>query len=191
MAKNDSSKLSAKLKAIEVIVRELQKVDNGDRSQVVLFALKHIGLTNITPPTTNPNSPQSGQNIGGGNSAVGLDMSIDRFIRDKKPKDQYQRVAVIAYYLEHKENKKEFKNAEMATVNTKDARQSPIRNIADVITKAQNRHKFLTKGMGNATHQLSTLGADVVEALPDQEKVKGLIAGVKSQKPRKKKKAKK
>lgn len=190
MAKKDSSKLSAKLKAIEVVVKELQKLDEGDRQDVISFALKHVGLTN-NPASTNIGSPQPGQNTSGNSLAVGLDMGIDRFVSSKKPKDQYQRVAVIAYYLEHKENKKEFKNAEMAKANTVDARQPKIANIADVIIKAQNRYKFLTKGMGKATHQLSTLGADVVEALPDQEKVKGLLAGARSRKPRRKKKVKK
>lgn len=188
MAKNDSSKLSAKLKAIEVIVKELQKLDETDRQDVISFALKQVGLA---APLSSQNSPQPNQNIGGRNLVSGLDMGMDKFVSGKKPKDQYQRVVVIAYYLEHKENKKEFKNAEMAKANTVDARQPKIANIADVITKAQNRYKFLTKGMGRATHQLSTHGAEVAEALPDQEKVKGLIAGAKSRKPRKKKKAKK
>ena len=68
---------------------------------------------------------------------------------------------------------------------------SKISNITDVVTKARDRYKFLTKGTGKANHQLSTHGADVVSALPDQESVKKLIAGAKSRKQRKKKKEKK
>ncbi|MCI0618560.1 hypothetical protein L0244_36745 [bacterium] len=187
MAKKDDSKLSAKLKAIEVIVTELKKLDEDDRPDVISFALKQVGLT--TP--TNLNSSQSDSNIAGGSQSAGLDMNMADFVKNKSPKNEYQRVAVIAYYREYKQNKKEFKNAEMSQANTQEARQPKISNITDVVTKARDRYKFLTKGTGKATHQLSTHGADIVNALPDQESVKKLIAGAKSRKPRKKKKEKK
>lgn len=187
MAKKSSTQLSAKLKAIEVIVKELQKLDESDRPDVVSFALRQIGLAS----PTNLDSPQLDQNTSGDNSRAGLNMTMADFVKSKKPNNEYQRVAVIAYYLEHKENKKEFKNAEMSKANTEDARQPKISNITNVVTKARDRYKFLTKGTGKATHQLSTHGADIVDALPDQVKVKELIASAKSRKPRKKKKAKK
>ena len=187
MAKKDDFKLSAKLKAIEVIVKELQKLDEGDRPDVISFALKQVGLT----PPTNLNSPQSDSNIAGGSQSTGLDMSMADFVKNKSPKNEYQRVAVIAYYREYKQSKKEFKNAEMSQANTQEARQPKISNITDVVTKARDRYKFLTKGAGRATRQLSTQGADIVNALPDQEAVKKLIASAKSRKPRKKKKEKK
>lgn len=187
MAKRDSLQLSAKLKAIEVIVKELQKLDEGDRPDVVSFSLKQVGLTS----PTNLNSPQPDQNIGGGSQGAGLDVSMADFVKNKNPKNEYQRVAVIAYYREYKQNKKEFKNAEMSQANTAEARQPKISNITDVVTKARDRYKFLTKGTGKATHQLSTHGADIANALPDQESVKKLIANAKSRKPRKKKKEKK
>jgi len=187
MAKKDNLRLSAKLKAIEVIVKELQKLDKDDRPDVVSFALQQVGLSH----PTDLNSPQSGQNIGEGGQKSGLDMNMADFVKAKNPKNEYQRVAVIAYYREYKQNKKEFKNAEMSQVNTAEARQPKISNITDVVTKARDRYKFLTKGAGRATHQLSTQGADIVNALPDQEAVKKLIASAKSRKPRKKKKEKK
>ncbi|MBI2635136.1 MAG: hypothetical protein HYW79_01165 [Parcubacteria group bacterium] len=187
MAKKDSLQLSAKLKAIEVIVKELQKLDESDRPDVISFALKQVGLT----PPTNLNSPQSDSSIAGGSQSAGLDTSMADFVKNKNPKNEYQRVAVIAYYREYKQNRKEFKNAEMSQANTQEARQPKISNITDVVTKARDRYKFLTKGTGKATHQLSTHGADIVNALPDQESVKKLIAGAKSRKPRKKKKEKK
>ena len=84
----------------------------------------------------------------------------------------------------------EFKNREMAAANLK-ARQSKIANIADTISKARNRYGFLTKGIAAATHQLSTLGEEMVEALPDQEKVKTIVDGARTRKPRKRKKTKK
>lgn len=191
MAKSESSRLTSKLKAIEVIVKELQKLEEQDRQGVVSFALDQVGMA------------ASAQNLGGsmvttgirqvidpGNSPSAIINSMAEFVKNKKPLNEYQRVAVIAYYLEHKEGKKEFKNAEMSKANTETARQPKIANITSVVTKARDRYKFLTKGIGKATHQLSTHGADIVEALPDESKVKALIAEGKSRKTRKKKSVK-
>ena len=176
MAKSESSRLTSKLKAIEVIVKELQKLEEQDRQGVVSFALDQVGMA------------ASAQNLGGsmvttgirqvidpGNSPSAIINSMAEFVKNKKPLNEYQRVAVIAYYLEHKEGKKEFKNAEMSKANTETARQPKIANITSV---------------GKATHQLSTHGADIVEALPDESKVKALIAEGKSRKTRKKKSVK-
>ncbi len=187
MAKKEDSKLTAKLKTIEVIVRELQKLDPSDQSDVVAFALKQIGLN-----TTAIQYPVGDQKPGGGQQNTNLNgVSMADFVKSKKPANEYQRVAVIAYYREHNQNQKEFKNIEMSQANTTEARQPKISNITDVVTKARDRYKFLTKGTGKATHQLSTHGEDVVNALPDQGAVKQLIADSKSRKPRKKKVGKK
>ncbi len=186
MAKKDNLQLSAKLKAIEVIVKELQKLNENDRSDVVSFALKQVGLSSSSIPS----SPQSDQISASEGSGPDLNKSMADFVKDKNPKNEYQRVAVIAYYREYKQGKKEFKNAEMSQANTSEARQPKISNITDVVTKARDRYKFLTKGTGKAAHQLSTHGADVVNALPDQVAVKTLIANTKTRK-RKKKKVKK
>ena len=180
MAKKSGSKLSAKLKAIETIVKELQKLEEGDRSDVISFALKQVGLAPHTP------SPEGGAT--GEDTTSGLNLSMADFVKSKRPQNEYQRVAVIAYYREHKQDKNEFKNAEMSQANTTEARQPKISNITDVVTKARDRYKFLTKGTGKATHQLSTHGSDVVDALPNHEKVKELLTNTKSRKPRKKKK---
>lgn len=186
MIKKDNSQLSKKLNAIRRIVEELLKLDEDDRPDVVSFALKQIGLSSSSVsgfPSRDQNSVDDGPD-------TNLDESMADFVKSKKPQTEYQRVAVIAYYREHKQGKKEFKNAEMSQANTQEARQSKISNITDVVSKARDRYKFFTKGAGKATHQLSTLGADIVNALPDQEEVRALIADSKTRK-RKKKKAKK
>jgi len=186
MAKKDNLQLSAKLKAIEVIVKELQKLNENDRSDVVSFALKQVGLTSSSIPSPS----QSNQISVSEGSGPDLNKNMADFVKSKNPKNEYQRVAVIAYYREYKQSKKEFKNAEMSQANTSEARQPKISNITDVVIKARDRYKFLTKGTGKATHQLSTHGADIVNALPDQAAVKTLIANAKTRK-RKKKKVKK
>jgi hypothetical protein len=185
MAKKSDQGLVSKLKAIETIVNVLQELDEEARGDVVSFALRQVGMASVSSGESKTViQPPSNY----GNSSV--DGSMDKFVKVKNPQNEYQRVAVIAYYLEHKQGKKEFKNAEMSLANTNEARQPKISNITDVVNKATLRYKFLTKGTGKATHQLSTHGSDVVEALPNHERVTELIAAAKKGKPKKKKKAK-
>src|SRR3989344_215280 len=125
----DKSKLSKKLKAIEVVVNELQNLEEEDRQDVITFALKQVGLTNPLDSTT-PTGGSAASDMPTG-QGVGDNIGIDRFVSNKKPADQYQRIAVLAYFLKHKDKKNEFKNSEMAKTNTIDARQPRIGNITD------------------------------------------------------------
>lgn len=181
----EKSKIDSKLETIKVIVNELEKLKIEDRREVVDFALKQVDLGESKTLTTQYPIRNEGLPLPG-SEGIG-NMEIDKFVTVKKPIDHYQRIAVLAYYLKHKEQKSEFKNPEMTKANTI-ARQPRIGNIVDAIAKAQNRYKFLTKGLGSATHQLSTLGEEVVNALPDQEKVKVIIKAGKSRVPKKRKK---
>ena len=177
MVKNEPSKdLLMKLKAIENIVKELEMLAQEDREDVINFALKQVGISQTSLSNTRAITGKD----------VSADCSgIDKFVSSKKPADQYQRVAVLAYYLQHCENIKEFKNKEIAEANLR-AKQSKIGNMSDVVSKAETRYKFLTKGISGKTRQISTLGENIVETLPDQDKVKTIIESSKKGKRRKK-----
>ncbi len=188
MAKNSSeSNLEKKLAAIKVIAKELEELNEEDRADVLSFVLKQVKIDgpilNGDHPllTPQPNFPI----VSGGNDTT-ISESMDEFVSKKKPADLYQRVTVIAFYLKFKEGKDEFKNAEMDKINTAQARQPKIGNIADVIAKAQNRYRFLTRGISPATHQLSILGEEIVSALPNQDEVKRIIKEGKPQRKRRK-----
>lgn len=177
MAKN--TPLNDKLKAIEAIVKALEKLEQEDRQEVANFALKQAGVLK--------HAGVDGSETDGVGTNRGVDnvnVSIDRFVSGKKPLDQYQRVAVLAYYLKYKEKIDEFKNKQLTDADIKARQPKRIINMADVIAKARARYGFLTKGRGPATQQLTTLGEDVVRALPDQSVVKQLTDETKSRKPR-------
>ncbi len=177
MTKNASeSGLESKLNAIKIVAGELEKLNEDDRLDVLSFVLKQLKLDSSSISTDSPVLTSSIFPSNGSSNDATINETMDKFVSKKKPADLYQRVAVIAFYLKFKEGKDEFKNAEMDKLNTAQARQSRIGNIADVIAKAQNRYKFLTRGVSPATHQLSTLGEEIVSALPDQLEVKRLIS---------------
>ena len=185
MAKEDkSSNLQAKLKAIEIIVSELNKLSDEDRSEVLDFALKQVSVKQVNLPDA------SGASIQKGGGDLPKPTSIDRFVSEKNPADQYQQVAVLAFYLKEYENNREFKNKDITAANIA-ARQTAIGNPADAICKAETRYGFLTKGTTRGTRQLSTLGERVVEAFPNQEEVTTVIKNSRTKVRRRKKVAKK
>lgn len=184
--KQEESKLDLKLKAIKSIVDELTPLEEKDRQDIISFVLKELSLSvGIKATETTPPPLVMGTSLGG-STKIDSGKSMDRFVSEKKPANLYQRIAVIAYYLKFKEGKTEFKNTEIDKINTTQARQPRIGNITDVIAKAQNPYKFLTKGIAPATHQLSVLGEEVVEALPSQEEIKRILKDSKTRKTRKK-----
>lgn len=185
MAKNSSeSNLKLKLKAIKIITEELEGLKEDDRLDVLSFVLKQLKLEGSMINIDNSVLIES--NLPNEGSDTTIHDTMDKFVSRKKPADLYQRIAVIAFYLKFKEGKDEFKNSEIDKINTAQARQPKIGNIADVIAKAQNRHKFLTRGISPATHQLSTLGEEIVSALPNQEEVRRLITENRPKRKRKK-----
>ncbi|MEK7149668.1 MAG: hypothetical protein AAB757_01705 [Patescibacteria group bacterium] len=172
--KNSSeSNLESKLKAIKIITEELEGLKEDDRLDILSFVLKQLKLDGSMINIDNSGLIES--NLPSVGSDTTINDTMDKFVSRKKPTDLYQRIAVIAFYLKFKEGKDEFKNSEIDKINTVQARQPKIGNIADVIAKAQNRHKFLTRGISPATHQLSILGEEIVSVLPNQDEVKRLI----------------
>lgn len=97
-------------------------------------------------------------------------MSIEDFVSSKKPKDTYQRLACLAYFLEHHEGKKDFFAADLTKAN-QDARQVKISNIKVFLDNATRTHGFFAP-VGKGKKQLTARGAAAVKALPDQEAVK-------------------
>jgi len=115
-----------------------------------------------------------------GSSATGLQTqssvqatTIDKFVAAKRPTDTYQKLACLAYFLEHNENKVDLSVKELRKANT-DARQPAISNISRFLDLATRKHGLFTSA-GHGKKRLSTRGAAVVEALPDQAAVKNAL----------------
>ncbi|HXG07898.1 MAG TPA: hypothetical protein VNI77_11305 [Nitrososphaera sp.] len=99
--------------------------------------------------------------------------TIDKFVAAKRPRDTYQRLACLAYFLEHRENKVDLSVKDLRKANT-DARQSAISNISRFLDLATRRHGFFTSA-GHGKKRLGIRGTAVVEALPDQAAVKSAL----------------
>ena len=99
-------------------------------------------------------------------------MTIKQFIAQKRPENLYQRVACLAYYLTHALNTPHFKTKDISKANT-DAAVSKFSNAAVFVNDATNKYGYLSAA-GGGNKQISAFGEQLVEALPDGEKLKQL-----------------
>jgi hypothetical protein len=105
----------------------------------------------------------------------------------KRPETDVQRVACLGYYLVHTTNKPGFSSKEVIQANTDSGGPSNI-NFTRALDNATRRSRYLSN-RGPKEKQLTTLGEDVVVALPDQAAVGAIEAETRGRgKGRKKKK---
>jgi hypothetical protein len=96
-----------------------------------------------------------------------------QFMAQKKATNDYQRVACLAYYLANHRSTPQFKTIDITNLSREAAVH--ITNPSQAVGNATNIYRFLARAEGGKK-QLSSLGESVVDALPDREKVKAVVA---------------
>lgn len=142
-------------------------------NQIINLIMTGSAGTPTAPQQLNANNPsvvQTGVNVTGQGQLAGV--SIKQFIAQKRPDNVYQRVACLAYYLTYYGNTPHFKTKDISQANT-DAAASKLSNAAAFVRDATSKYGYLSAA-GKGAKQISVFGEDVVQALPDQEKVKQL-----------------
>lgn len=163
--------------AVRTIHDALKPLDPEARARVLQASMTLLQIGAPALQTVNQQSQSQGSVIthhqAGSSSLVSVE-KIDRFVASKKPIDTYQRLACLAYFLEHKEEKVDLSVKELKQANS-DARQSNISNISAFLDKATSRHGYFSAA-GKGKKRLSVRGSAVVEALPDRAAVKEALA---------------
>lgn len=99
------------------------------------------------------------------------EMSAKGFIRSKNPQSDVQRITCLAYYLTKFRNTRYFKTKDLSELNAQ--ADCPKLSNPTVAVNNARKEKYLTPA-GEGNKQLTNQGEDLVEALPDQEKVRSL-----------------
>ena len=111
-----------------------------------------------------------------------------QFIAQKKPGNNYERVACLAYYLANYRDMPHFKTSDITKLNTESAHH--FSNTAVSVMHATTSYHYLAAA-GGGKKQITALGEAVVEALPDRAAVTAAIAENKPARKTRRKKAKK
>lgn len=109
-------------------------------------------------------------------------LNIQDFVFSKKTQSDAEAVAVLAYYLSEFRKQDTFKTADLDALNKEAATGQTFGNITKTVNNATQRNKYFAM-VGKGQKKITPLGKMIVEALPDDEKVKALI---KKYKPRSK-----
>jgi hypothetical protein len=112
-------------------------------------------------------------------SAVGGTFSADRrpspkaFLHEKQPRTDVERMACLAYYLAHFRDLPQFKTDELTKLNT-EAAQAKFSNASFAAANAL-KTGYLAPGE-RGKRQLSAAGERFVEALPDRDAARQIMA---------------
>ncbi|ETX04640.1 MAG: hypothetical protein ETSY2_27665 [Candidatus Entotheonella gemina] len=136
--------------------------------QTVTGAAAHSGSTRA------PRTPS----FSGGEEVTPKD-----FLLQKRPNTDIDRVACLAYYLTHYRDTPYFKTVDISKLNT-EAAQIKFSNTAYAVGNATK--SGLLVHAGKAAKQLSAIGEQYVEALPDSGAAKATLVGMRPRRGRKK-----
>lgn len=103
-------------------------------------------------------------------------ISAKAFMIEKRPQQDTERIACLAYYLTHYRDQPTFKTLDLSKLNT-EAAQIKLSNPARAVDSATAAHFLIPAGGG--AKQLSAIGEVYVQALPDRSAAKEAIASLK------------
>ena len=100
------------------------------------------------------------------------ELTPKEFILQKDPKTDVERIVCLAYYLTHYRETAHFKTLDLSKLNT-EAAQRKFSNAAVAVRNAGSRGLVVPASRGHK--QLSAMGEQFVQALPEREAAKGVL----------------
>ena len=99
--------------------------------------------------------------------------SPKQFLNEKQPRTDVERVACLAFYLTHYRGTPEFTTLDISKINT-EAAQRKLANATVAVNNA-SQYGYLAPA-GKGMKQISAAGERYVQALPDYDAAKTLLA---------------
>lgn len=102
--------------------------------------------------------------------SIGAIETPKQFLASKQPTTDVERLTCLAYYLTKVRDTPTFNTADLTALNTEAAGRK-FANAANTGKNAVSQNGYLT-GAGGRKRQITHLGEQVVEAMPDRDAVK-------------------
>jgi len=160
------------LEALGAILNALGPLSEDARKFVLRTASDRLGIRSTVKTLGDYSEPVSGSNSM--SPTGGLEgTSAKDFLKAKKPLSELQRIVCLAFYLTHAQGKRHFKTQDLTALNTEAAGGRFSNPSATVRNATSQSHFFAPAPKG--TKQITSLGEDYVEALPDQDAAKTVV----------------
>lgn len=176
---------------LQGILGALDQVSEEGRERILrtVSTFYDLDLSNGPPPI--PNNPSPAARIARKLVANDRKLSFaDRetispkdFLHEKQPRTGIERVACLAYYLAYYRDTPHFKTVDISKLNT-EAAQLKFSNPAYTVVNAANTGLLTPAGKG--AKQISAIGERFVDALPNRDDAKAVLAGMRPRRRRKK-----
>ena len=159
--------------ALLVVIKALESLTEAERHWVLQSAATRWSA-NVSAPVINSGGPAPTSTTTNFFPTADIQAAIANqdvrsFIRIKKPATDVQRVACLGYYLSKTTGQPGFSSKAVSQAHI-DSGGSTI-NMPRALDNATRQSKYLSN-RGPKEKQVTTLGEDVVAALPDQQRVK-------------------
>lgn len=158
------------------ILSQLSKADDSTRDRIIKSIATFYGINLRATPTAGGERFDASPSISTTRPSFSEDRSISpkQFMFEKQPKTDVEKVACLAYYLTHYRDCPHFKTLDISKLNT-EAAQIKMSNPTVALDNAVKRSYLVPATKGNK--QLSALGEQYVQALPDREKAHEIMKG--------------
>jgi surface protein len=154
------------------ILSQLSKADDSTRDRIIKTIATFYGV-NLRATTSGERfATSSSTSMTQPSFSEDRSISPKQFMFEKQPKTDVERVACLAYYLTHYRDCPHFKTLDISKLNTESA-QIKMSNPTVAVDNAVKRSYLVPATKGNK--QLSALGEQFVQALPDREKAHGIM----------------
>jgi hypothetical protein len=163
--------INAEVKALGIVLNAVEGLTEEQRQFVLKTALERFNVSVAVQPV--PKTSPASVKADGSSTVEGSDTTPKHFMATKRPTNDVQRIACLAFYLTHHRDQPHFKTVDLTTLNVESA--SPkMGNPAQAVANATKVSGYLAAA-GGGKKQLTTLGEQIVAALPDQEVVRQVI----------------
>ncbi|MDR2408587.1 MAG: hypothetical protein LBE13_10830, partial [Bacteroidales bacterium] len=143
------TKNDPEVNAMQILLNTLQSLDDAGKDRVIQWVIQRLSLKDTDQTVTTHNKVVS-------NDVCNIVSDIKGFIASKKPSNEYQRLACLAYYLEKYEKKQSFTNKDLIDANS-GAKLSQISNMSRSVNSTTNVYHFFASN-GKDNKYLTTLG---------------------------------
>jgi hypothetical protein len=158
------------------ILSQLRSLDSATRERIILTVATFFGVgVRATSSAIAQHASQSQT------STFSEDRSISskQFMLEKQPKTDVEKVVCLAYYLTHYRDTPHFKTLDISKLNT-EAAQVKFSNPSVALENAAKMNYLVPATKGNK--QISALGEQFVQALPDRERAKAIMTSLRPRK---------
>ena len=170
MAEQDQINDQSIYAVVDKVIQDLLRLDQHGRLRVYRTVGTFFGFEDSYPKVAGNVDSRIPANVSREPQFSSSKETPKEFLLRKRPNTNIERVACLAYYLDHYRGIRQFKAIDINKLNT-EAAQTKLSNPSHVIRDAV-RSGYLVAAATKDMKQLSADGEKYVEALPDRNAAK-------------------